>query len=191
MDEGAILVLSAMKNSPRKPPLVAVASLPIIPPMARKTSSQTDLPPKQKAHTPAGAAYTVLLVELFRTNGRLVAAGDRMTRDLGMTSARWQVLGAVGSSPKTVAAAARAMGLTRQNVQRIADWLVEAGMARYVDNPSHRRAKLVELTRAGTAMRSRLNRRQVIWANDIASRFTTAELDSAVDVLRRLQRRLS
>ena len=46
---------------------------------------------------------------------------------------------------------ARAMGLTRQSVQRIADLLVDRGLAAYTDNPAHRRAKLVGPTESGFA----------------------------------------
>ncbi|HEY3918991.1 MAG TPA: MarR family transcriptional regulator [Stellaceae bacterium] len=143
-----------------------------------------------RARTEGGDAFTDLVIELFRLNGTMIAVGDAMTRDLGMTSARWQVLGAVGKEPKTVAMAARQMGLTRQNVQRIADWLVESGIAEFVDNPSHRRAKLVALTKQGMALRQRLGRRQAIWANATAAHFTAAELAATADVLRRLKRAL-
>jgi len=142
------------------------------------------------AHSEGGAAFTELVIELFRVNGAMIASGDAMTRDLGMTSARWQVLGAVGKEPKTVAAAARQMGLTRQNVQRIADWLVESGIADFVDNPNHRRAKLVTLTKQGMALRQQLGRRQVIWANAVAEHFTTSELAATTEILRRLKKTL-
>lgn len=142
------------------------------------------------AHTEAGAAFTALVIELFRVNGAMVAVGDDMTRDLGMTAARWQVLGAIGSEPKTVAAAARQMGLTRQNVQRIADWLVESGIAEFVDNPNHRRAKLVALTKEGVALRLQLGRRQARWANGIGTHFTAGELRATTDILKRLKKAL-
>ncbi|CAM5668213.1 winged helix-turn-helix transcriptional regulator [Streptomyces californicus] len=41
------------------------------------------------------------------------------------------------------------MGITRQSVQRIADLLVERGLAEYTENPAHRRAKLLQVTDAG------------------------------------------
>ena len=142
------------------------------------------------AHSEAGAAFTELVIELFRVNGAMVALGDDMTRDLGMTAARWQVLGAIGNEPKTVAAAARQMGLTRQNVQRIADWLVESGIAGFIDNPNHRRAKLVALTKEGTALRQQLGRRQARWANAAGAHFTPDELRATTDILRRLKKAL-
>ncbi|HEY1504888.1 MAG TPA: MarR family transcriptional regulator [Stellaceae bacterium] len=142
------------------------------------------------AHTEAGAAFTELVIELFRVNGTMVAVGDDMTRDLGMTAARWQVLGAIGSEPKTVAGAARQMGLTRQNVQRIADWLVESGIAEFVDNPNHRRAKLVALTKTGAALRLQLGRRQARWANAVGAHVGAGELRATTDVLKRLKKAL-
>jgi DNA-binding MarR family transcriptional regulator len=140
------------------------------------------------AHTKGGADFTQLVIELFRLNGTMIAVGDALSRDLGMTSARWQVLGAIGKEPKTVATAARQMGLTRQNVQRIADWLVESGIAEFVDNPNHRRAKLVALTKKGVALREQLKRRQTKWANETAASFANGELEATVDVLRRLKK---
>jgi DNA-binding MarR family transcriptional regulator len=162
--------------------------------MEAEMSRDTNYLPRRSAgagaHSEAGAAFTALVIELFRVNGAMVAVGDDMTRDLGMTAARWQVLGAIGSEPKTVAAAARQMGLTRQNVQRIADWLVESGIAEFVDNPNHRRAKLVALTKEGAALRQQLGRRQARWANASGGHFTADELRATTDILKRLKKAL-
>jgi hypothetical protein len=57
----------------------------------------------------------------FRLKGRLLAAGDLSTDDLGPTSGRWQVLGAIEQRPLPVAESARNMGVTRQAAQRVAD----------------------------------------------------------------------
>ena len=90
-------------------------------------------------------AITELILETFRLNGRLLAAGDALVRDLGLTSARWQVLGAVAMSPVPlpVSHIARNMGLSRQGVQRVADELEARGIVRFAPNPHHRRARLV------------------------------------------------
>src|SRR4051794_7638548 len=83
--------------------------------------------------TPEGVLLTRLVPELLRPNGRLLAAGDAMTRDLGLTSARWQVVGAVrlAGGPLPVAWIARNTGLTRQAVQRAADELAAEGSVRF------------------------------------------------------------
>ena len=89
-------------------------------------------------HSPSGAAMTELVLEIFRVNGLLLAVGDRLTRELGLTSARWQVLGALADGPLTAAQIARNMGLKRQSVQRLVDVLSEQGILIFEDNPHHR-----------------------------------------------------
>jgi DNA-binding MarR family transcriptional regulator len=92
-----------------------------------------------------------LVIRIFETNGRLVETGNALVRDAGLTTAWWQVLGALGYAPAPlpVAHIARNMGLTRQAVQRVVDLLVERGFVALETNPHHRRAKLVVLTAAG------------------------------------------
>ena len=79
---------------------------------------------KGVSRTPAGDAFSGLVVQVFRLNGLFTAAGDEMARPAGQTSARWQVLAAADHAPMTVAQIARALNLARQSVQRVADLLV-------------------------------------------------------------------
>jgi len=85
--------------------------------------------PKPNQRTPSGEAFTRLILEAFRFNGCLLAAGDRLTQDLGLTSARWQVLGAIDEGPLPVAQISRNMGLSRQAVQRSPTNLPLAGLS--------------------------------------------------------------
>lgn len=93
-----------------------------------------------------------LALEVFRCNGALIASGDALVASLGLTSARWQVLGAVAEarSQLSVASIARNMGLVRQSVQRVVNDLVSLGLVRLESNPHHRRAHLVQLTAEGS-----------------------------------------
>ncbi len=50
-------------------------------------------------------AWTGLVIEVFRMNGDLLAAGDALVGDLGLTSARWQVLGAIALFARAAAVA--------------------------------------------------------------------------------------
>ncbi|MFE2521653.1 MarR family winged helix-turn-helix transcriptional regulator [Streptomyces mirabilis] len=86
---------------------------------------------------------------VFRLNGRFLSVADELARPAGLTAAWWQVLGAVLPEPLPVAGIARGMGITRQSVQRVADLLVGKGLAEYLPNPAHRRAKLLSPTAAG------------------------------------------
>lgn len=94
-----------------------------------------------------------LVIKIFETNGRLVETGNALVRPAGLTTAWWQVLGALGYSPMPlpVAHIARNMGITRQAVQRVVDLLLEQGFVALQPNPHHQRAKLVVLTRTGRA----------------------------------------
>ena len=142
------------------------------------------------AHTSRGAAFTDLVLEVFRLNGALLAAGDRMTGDLGLTSARWQVLGALDRGPATVSQIARAMGLTRQSVQRLVDVLAGEGLVALRDNPNHRRARLVDFTAQGRAALDAVTARQAAWADTVAATVAQNDLDTAHDVIRAVRRHL-
>lgn len=140
--------------------------------------------------TKAGEAFTELILETFRFHGRLLAAGDRLTKPMKLTSARWQVLGAIEISPLSVAQIARNMGLARQNVQRLADALYRQGVVEYAPNPDHQRAKLVRLTDKGRRAVKELGERQAQWANRVASAAHPSDIRSALELLRALRARL-
>jgi len=140
--------------------------------------------------TAEGQAFTALLLETFRFNGRLLAAGDELCRDLGLTSARWQVMGAIDDGPLPVAHIARDMGLTRQGVQRIANELAAEGFVEFRDNPHHRRAKLVALGARGRTALDTINRRQAAWANRIGGALPADALSAAAAAIAALRGRL-
>ncbi|MFD1813956.1 MarR family winged helix-turn-helix transcriptional regulator [Rhodococcus gannanensis] len=92
-----------------------------------------------------------LALASFHLNGQFLDVAEDLARPAGLTAAWWQVLGAVLHTPQSVADIARDMGITRQGVQRVANLLVDKGLAEYRTNPAHRRAKLVAPTAAGLA----------------------------------------
>lgn len=125
---------------------------------------------------------------VFRLNGQFLAVAEELARPAGLTAAWWQVLGAVLGEPLPVAGVARAMGITRQSVQRIADLLVDKGLAEYRPNPAHRRAKLLAPTEEGRAAISRIDPGHAAFADRLAQAFGEAELADAVRVLERLSK---
>lgn len=147
---------------------------------------------KAQKHTPAGEALTNLVLELFRLNNRMLAAGDRLVADIGLTSARWQVLGTVVAAERAqpVAWLARDMGANRQNIQRIVNDLEKEGLVEFQPNPHHRRAQLVVLTEAGRAAYSDAMRLEVPWANALADGLEPAALQTTHQVLTVLRKRL-
>jgi DNA-binding MarR family transcriptional regulator len=143
-------------------------------------------------HSAAGAVLTGLVLEIFRLNGALLSAGDKLVSDVGLTSARWQVLGAIhfADVPQTVSWLARSMGLTRQAVQRIVNELEVEGLVAFKANPAHRRAQLVTLTRKGQSAYAAADRRQIPWVNALAKGLDRAELESAITLLNAIRERL-
>lgn len=122
----------------------------------------------------------------FRLNGQFLAAAEAMARPAGLTAAWWQVLGAVLREPLPVAGIARAMGVTRQSVQRVADLLAGRGLAEYIPNPAHRRAKLLRPTEEGRAAVRRIDPAHAEFARRLAGSMGPGELEETVRVLERL-----
>ena len=125
---------------------------------------------------------------VFRLTGQYLGVAEELARPSGLTAAWWQVLGAVLSEPLPVSGIARAMGITRQSVQRIADLLVERGLAEYRPNPAHRRAKLLAPSDEGRAAIARIDPGHAAFADRLAEAFGEAELAEAVRMLERLSK---
>ena len=123
---------------------------------------------------------------IFRLNGQFMGVAEELAKPAGLTAAWWQVLGAVLKEPLPVSGIARVMGITRQSVQRIADLLVERGLAEYVPNPAHRRAKLLRPTEEGLAAVRRITPGHAAFADRLAETLGEAELAETVRVLERL-----
>ncbi|WPB75755.1 MarR family transcriptional regulator [Archangium violaceum] len=134
--------------------------------------------------TEEGEAFTELVLEVFRLNGLALEAGERLAGPLGLSSARWQVLGVVDHAPAPVANVARLMGLSRQGVQQTADALERDGFIEYLENPHHRRAKLISMTAKGREALRRVEGRQAIWANRLGAGMNARQLRAAVNGLR-------
>lgn len=94
-------------------------------------------------------AYRLLIADVYELAGQSRRTSESLTRRLGQTAARWHVLSVLSDQPRTVAVAARRLGLTRQSVQRVVDDLVTDGQLELRANPDHARAPLVSLTGAG------------------------------------------
>jgi DNA-binding MarR family transcriptional regulator len=138
------------------------------------------------------SAFTGLILETFRLNGELLMAGDSLIADLGLTSARWQVLGAIDLSSLSlpVAQIARNMGLSRQAVQRLVNEMAMRDLVEFVPNPHHQRAKLVVMTAKGRAAFDAAMERQRPWADRIATGLSSQEVHTALRVLQHLRIKL-
>ena len=116
------------------------------------------------------ALLPLIVADVYELAGRLREQGEAIARTVGQTQARWQVMSAASADPRTVPQIARRLGVSRQNVQRIADALVGEGAAAFAPNPDHRgspylllsprgRAALAEIGKAADAFQARLARK--------------------------------
>lgn len=136
---------------------------------------------------------TRAVLATFRANGLLLSAGDALGADLGLTSARWQVLGALALAdrPLTVPQIARRMGLTRQSVHATVSRLRADGLIEQAPNADHRRSLLVRLTGAGDAAYRTMQHRQRAWMRQLLVGLDPADLETTARVLDDISRRLA
>ena len=143
--------------------------------------------------TPSGDAVTGLLLDLFRLSNQLLSAGDRLVAPLGLTSARWQILGAIVAAeyPRPVAWLARNLGAHRQNVQRITNDLAKEGLVAFETNPHHRKARLVVLTKKGRQAFDAAMRLQAPWSDGLSEGVPVQDMEAAHRVILALRQNLS
>ncbi|MEV6265544.1 MarR family transcriptional regulator [Kribbella sp. NPDC051936] len=146
--------------------------------------------PEVGKRSEGGVVLTDVVLATFRLNARLMEAAQGLAANGGITAAWWQVLGGVLDQPRSVADAGRLMGVSRQGVQRIADLLVERGLAEYRPNPAHRRAKLLACTEAGYWAIRQISVAQGPWTSEIARAVDLEDLRTTLATMEALITRL-
>jgi DNA-binding MarR family transcriptional regulator len=111
---------------------------------------------------------TKAVLAIFRANGQLMDWSDAFAAPFGLTSARWQMLGALAlaGGPASTPTIARAMGLTRQGARKQLALLFDEGLIRKRHNPAHKRSPLYELTDEGARTYDAI---QTAWADQARS----------------------
>ncbi|MBM3546956.1 MAG: MarR family transcriptional regulator [Alphaproteobacteria bacterium] len=88
--------------------------------------------------------------------------------------------------PLTVPQIAEMRPTSRQRMQRLADELAAEGLVEFVDNPKHRRSKLVQLTRKGDAQYREMNAKLLAIASTMGLDVSEASIRKATEILRKL-----
>ena len=128
---------------------------------------------------------TAIALSVFRLNGQLIEWGNHFSQSHGLTSARWQVLGAISlaTQPPSIPQIAAAMGVTRQGVLKQINLLAEEGLVEPRLNPAHKRSSLYALTAKGHAAYQALDQRWREHVRDMSAEFSVPDLDAAIRVL--------
>jgi DNA-binding MarR family transcriptional regulator len=133
--------------------------------------------------TPKGRIYRGILDELFRLRASMIESAEDVAKHAGLTTARWQILGAVEDQPATVAHVARRLGLTRQAVQETADAMAREDLVTFGDNPDHKRARLMAPTDKARSALAYLRPRQIQFANLMGAPHSLEQLQTTLTVL--------
>lgn len=136
---------------------------------------------------------TDVILAVFRVNGSLLESGDRLVGPLGLTSARWQVIGAIAlaGEPLTAPQIGAAMGISRQGVQKQLNALSSEGLIEKRHNPKHERSVLYALSKEGMGIYSKAEKLQTDWAANLSKGLSPDELRIARRLLETLDKRLS
>ena len=132
------------------------------------------------------ALMPIIIADIYELAGRFREYGETIAQTVGQTQARWQVMSAASADPHTVPQIARVLGVTRQNVQRIADLLVAEGSAKYRDNPDHRASPHLVLTKPGRAAFEQLMKAAGGYHARLARKLSSSDVVSLQRGLRRL-----
>jgi DNA-binding MarR family transcriptional regulator len=136
----------------------------------------------------AVAALTAVIDETRLLFHRLKLTAEKLHRLGETTGGKRGVLESLArQGPQTVPQLARARPVSRQHIQMLVNPLVEDGLVELVENPRHRRSKLVQLTPAGKRMVEEIRRREKPVLGALAEELGTAELERAAATMAELR----
>ena len=128
----------------------------------------------------------LLVADIYEAAGALRRAGEAIAATERQTQARWQVLSVVSEEALSVPRAARRLGVSRQGVQRIANALVDDGLAELRPNPDHRSSPLLTLTPSGRRTLDRITTRAFASHQALTADIPPGDIAAARILLRRL-----
>lgn len=142
-------------------------------------------------HSPGGEAMFELVFATARAFFRLRAAGARIG---AITPWGGGLIGMMHSlkwgGPQTVPQIARARPVSRQRIQKLADEMAAEGLIEFVDNPAHKRSKLVRLTAKGEAAYDELRAAMLALCEEMAADMDAGQIETARAVLDDVARKL-
>ena len=138
------------------------------------------------------ATLTNIMLMIFRLNGRLLEKGDQLVEPFNLTSARWQVLGAVAlaGKPLTAPQIGKAMGITRQGTQKQLNKLEDDGFFEQHANPFHQRSPLYALTPMGKQIFAKVMVMEKIWSTALVTNLSSQDLHTTLRTLTSVYDRL-
>lgn len=134
-----------------------------------------------------GTAIAELILEVAQCFFRIRALGQKtglITNWGGGAFGFMRSLALLG--PLTVPQIAEMRPTSRQRMQRLADELAAEGIVEFVDNPKHRRSKLVRLTRKGEARYREMDAQFLATASSMSVTLSEADIRKTTVILEHL-----
>jgi len=148
--------------------------------------AKTDVEP-----TPEGDALLDLLLEVSQVFFRFRDVGKRFGAVTPWGGGLWGMMRTLKlQGPMTVPQIARMRPVSRQRIQRLADDMAAEGLIEFIDNPAHKRSKLLRLTDEGEDAYRALTAEVVSLAGTIAEDLSEQDLREAAATLARVKDRL-
>ena len=134
-----------------------------------------------------GAVIAELMFEVAQLFFRLRAVGQKAGFFTDWGAGAFGFLRSLALlGPLTVPQIARMRPTSRQRMQRLADELAGEGIVEFIDNPRHRRSKLVRLTRTGISRYRQLDARLLEIVSTMGADLGEADIRTSVEIVRRL-----
>src|SRR5215472_11921929 len=119
---------------------------------------------KTRSKPPPSLTLDLFIREILFCYFRLNATGERLFASIGQTPGKVSLMRSLmEQGPQSVSQIARARPVARQGVQRMADELAEQALVEFVENPTHRRAKLARLTAKGKKLMDETMAAELKW----------------------------
>jgi len=152
--------------------------------MAARSPTRRRDPDKAELH----AAVDELTMTAALLYFRMRKAAEEMLGEGEQSSGRRSVLkGLVKAGPQTVPQMARLRAVSRQHIQKLVNGLLTDGLVELLDNPAHKRSKLVQITAAGQSVAEATLLREAKILPELARGLALEDIRTATRVLEQLK----
>ena len=143
------------------------------------------------SYSTEGESIHALVVELTFTFFKLRSSGDSQYQKYGLSSGRMALMRSLHSGgPQTVSAIAASRPVARQGIQRMVNAMVKDELLLLVDNPRHKRAKLVQLSEAGVTLYQQVLEEEIEFMNKLSDGLSLESIAQSRQLLEQLRGRL-
>lgn len=144
----------------------------------------------RKEQSEAGRALFELGMEVIHTYFKLRAAGERIGATPPAGAGSLGLLRSLAKEgPQPVPQLARDRDVSRQHIQTMVNDLAEQGLVEFIDNPAHKRSKLVAITESGKIRLAALLERVEDAYEGVSTGMDKGEIRTAIKVLSQLRQR--